>query len=272
MSDISGEVAVVTGAGRGVSAAIALALVERGAIVAGVARTALDLEGVLTSSRGLPGTFVPHASDVTEWDQIDRLASSLEKDFGTVTVLVNGAGTFGEIQQVALSDPGEWVRTLLVSVAGPYLTTRRFLPGMLERGWGRIINVSSAASLHPPGPLNSSYGTAKVALNQFTRHVASEIQGTGVTANVIHPGDLRTQMWQSIRDQAVALGPIGAPYLQWANWVEETGGDPPEKSASLVLSLIDEEPPRNGEFCWIDNPLQAPIPSWEQPRDERPWA
>lgn len=271
MRDISGEVAVVTGAGRGVGAVIALALVERGATVAGVSRTARDLEGVATSSRGLPGTFVPVAADVTVWDQIDNSADSLENDFGAVTVLVNGAGTFGEIQRVVASDPEDWVRTLLVSVAGPYLTTRRFLPGMLERGWGRIINLSSAASLHPPGPLNSAYGTGKAALNQFTRHVASEIQGSGVTANVIHPGDIRTQMWESIRDQAVALGPIAAEYLQWATWVDETGGDPPEKAADLVLSLIDEEPPRNGEFCWIDKPLQAPIPSWEQPRDERPW-
>ena len=72
---------------------------------------------------------------------------------------------------------------------------------MLEAGWGRIVNVTSAASLHPPGPLNSAYGTAKAALNQFTRHLAAEIAGSGVTANVIHPGDVKTDMWADIRDE-----------------------------------------------------------------------
>ena len=88
---------------------------------------------------------------------------------------------------------------------------------MLDAGWGRIVNVTSAASLHPPGPLNSAYGTAKVALNQFTRHLAAEIAGTGVTANVIHPGDVKTDMWADIRDRvgrrarsAEAYQPVGA--------------------------------------------------------------
>ena len=70
---------------------------------------------------------------------------------------------------------------------------------MMAAGWGRIINFSSAASLHPPGPLNSAYGTSKVALNQFTRHLAAELAGTGVTANVIHPGEVKTAMWASIK-------------------------------------------------------------------------
>lgn len=93
------------------------------------------------------------------------------------------------------------------------------------------------------------YGTSKIALNHFTRHLAAEIAGTGVTANVIHPGDIKTAMWADIRDQAAALGVIAEPYVKWAKWVEETGDDPPEKAAELVLRLIDEVPARNGEFC-----------------------
>ena len=130
---------------------------------------------------------------------------------------------------------------------------------------------TSAAALHPPGPLNSAYGTAKVGLNQFTRHLAAEIDGTGVTANVIHPGDLKTEMWADIRDQAASLGASADAYTKWAQWVEETGGDPIEKSAELVLDLLTEDPPRNGEFCWINDPLQAPIESWGTPRNEQPW-
>lgn len=271
MADAPVPVAVVTGAGRGVGAAIALALAGEGIAVAGVSRTGSQLAAVADQAHGLPGSFTPFAVDVTSWEDVDRLGEAIEASLGPVGVLVNGAGSFGQIQLIAQSDPSEWLQTLLVDVGAPYLTTRRFLPGMLEHGWGRIVNLSSAASLHPPGPLNSAYGTAKVALNQFTRHLAAEIAGTGVTANVVHPGDLKTAMWADIRDQAAALGPIADPYLQWANWVEETGGDPAEKAGSLVVRLVQEDPPRNGEFCWIDDPLQAPIQSWPAPSDSRPW-
>ena len=100
------------------------------------------------------------------------------------------------------------------------------------QGWGRIVNVTSAAALHPPGPLNSAYGTSKVALNQFTRHLAAELAGTGVTANVFHPGDVKTEIWADIRDQVAALGSDGRRLrAAGSTWVEETGGDPPEKAA-----------------------------------------
>lgn len=271
MTEPASKVAIVTGAGRGVGAAIAVALVEAGWTVAGVARSSDQLGEVAARTHGMSGRFAPYSVDVTSWDEVDRLGSSVEAEWGAAGVLVNGAGSFGQIQVIAQSDPKAWIDTLLVGVGAAYLTTRRFLPAMLERGWGRIVNVSSAASLHPPGPLNSAYGTSKVALNHFTRHLAAEIAGTAVTANVIHPGDIKTAMWADIRDQAAALGDIAEPYVQWAQWVEETGGDPPEKAAELVLRLIDEVPARNGEFCWIEDPIQPPIDSWPPPSDSRPW-
>ena len=104
----------------------------------------------------------------------------------------------------------------------------------------RIVNVTSAASLHPPGPINSAYGTAKAALNQFTRHLAAEIAGSGVTANVIHPGDVKTAMWADIRERVAGLGPMAENYVSWADWVESTGGDPPEKAVALVLRLTSD--------------------------------
>jgi NAD(P)-dependent dehydrogenase (short-subunit alcohol dehydrogenase family) len=186
--------------------------------------------------------------------------------------LVNAAGMFGPIALIADVDPREWVRTVEVDAIAPFLTVRSFLSGMLDAGWGRIVNVTSAASLHPPGALNSAYGTAKVALNQLTRHLAAEIAGSGVTANVIHPGDVRTDMWADIRDKVAELGPIAEGYRSWVEWVDETGGDPPHKAVDLVLRLTsDAGGSINGRFCWIDEPLQAPIPSWDEPSDERPW-
>jgi NAD(P)-dependent dehydrogenase (short-subunit alcohol dehydrogenase family) len=143
---------------------------------------------------------------------------------------------------------------------------------MIDAGWGRIVNITSAASLHPPGPLNSAYGTAKVALNQLTRHLAAEIEGTGVTANVIHPGDVKTDMWRDISDRVAVMGPEAEPYRQWAAWVDETGGDPPHKAVDLVMRLTsDEGATVNGRFCWVEEPLQAPIPSWGEAGETQPW-
>jgi NAD(P)-dependent dehydrogenase (short-subunit alcohol dehydrogenase family) len=133
-----------------------------------------------------------------------------------------------------------------------------------------VINVSSAASLHQPGALNSAYGTSKAGLNQFTRHLAAELEGTGVTANVIHPGDLKTEMWADIRQQVDALGDVAADYAQWVSWVEETGGDPIEKAAELVLRAIGSDV--NGRFLWIEDPLQPAIASWGEDDKELPWS
>ncbi len=150
----------------------------------------------------------------------------------------------------------------MLNVIAPYRLCRAFVGGMIDAGWGRIINVSSAAALHTPGPMNSAYGVSKVALNQLTRQLAAEIAGSGVTANAIHPGDVKTEMWADIRDQVAHL-PESNGYRQWVKWVEETGGDPPEKAAQLVLRLCGNESAGvNGQFLWIEAGLQKPIASW----------
>jgi NAD(P)-dependent dehydrogenase (short-subunit alcohol dehydrogenase family) len=141
---------------------------------------------------------------------------------------------------------------------------------MIEAAWGRIVNVSSAASLHPPAAFNSAYSTSKVALNHFTRSLAVELARTGVTANVIHPGDIKTEMFEDIRDQAERFGVEG--YLNWVKWMDETGGDPVDKAADLVLRLMaDEAASVNGRFLWIEDGLQKPIPSWDANGGKLPW-
>ena len=237
--NLKGHVAVVTGASRGVGRAIADALEAHGLAVATVARRSAQF-----------------TADVSNPTDVDRLKTAVEAELGRPTVLVNAAGIFGPIALVQDSDPEEWVETLMINAVGPYLVSRTFLDGMLDAGWGRIVNLSSAAALHTPGRLNSAYGTAKVALNQFTRHLAAEIEGTGVTANVIHPGDVKTAMWADIRDKMDTVSERG--YHDWVAWVEQTGGDPPEKAAKLVIDIIESDV--NGRFLWIDDPLQTPIP------------
>jgi NAD(P)-dependent dehydrogenase (short-subunit alcohol dehydrogenase family) len=272
MADQHGRVAIVTGGGRGLGQAIALGLAQRGAIIVAVARDEEQLRQTERLGREADGRIETMVCDVSDHAAVARLAAEVERRFGAPTILVNAAGIFGPIALIRDADPEAWRQTIMIDAVAAFYTANAFLGGMLEAGWGRIVNITSAASLHPPGPLNSAYGTAKAALNQLTRHLAAEIAGSGVTANVIHPGDVKTAMWADIRERVAGLGPVAENYVSWADWVEETGGDPPEKAVALVLRLTsDAGGETNGMFCWIDDPLQAPIPSWDPPSDERPW-
>jgi NAD(P)-dependent dehydrogenase (short-subunit alcohol dehydrogenase family) len=266
------RVAVVTGAGRGLGRAVATALAERGHPVVGVARDAAALADTADRIHAAGGRMLSRPADVADPGAVEELAAFVHDQLGPPSILINAAGVYGPIAMIRDTDPRAWVETVMIDAIAPFLTTRQFVGGMVDAGWGRIVNVTSAASLHPPGPLNSAYGTAKVALNQLTRHLAAEIAGTGVTANVIHPGDVKTDMWKDIRDRVVKMGPEADAYKQWAAWVEETGGDPPEKAVQLVLRLTsDEGADVNGQFCWVDDPLQAPIPSWGESAETQPW-
>lgn len=266
------RVAVVTGASRGLGQDIAVAFAGRGHPVALVARSGAALAATEAHIRRAGGTSVAVPTDVTDAHAVEVLGARVRDTLGPPRIVVNAAGVFGPIQFVRDSDPGQWVAAVMVDAVAPYLVVREFLGGMIDAGWGRVVNITSAASLHPPGPLNSAYGTAKAALNQFTRHLAAELTGTGVTANVIHPGDVKTDMWADVRDRALAAGPAAEAYQQWARWVDETGGDPPHKAVDAVLRLCDDAAADiSGRFCWIDDPLQAPIPSWDSPVDARPW-
>jgi NAD(P)-dependent dehydrogenase (short-subunit alcohol dehydrogenase family) len=256
--------ALVTGGSRGIGREIALALADAGHTVIAVSRKPNPDEShpKITSIAG----------DISDNAFVTQLQKDVTAKFGTVQILVNAAGIFGPIALIKDSDPEQWLETIMIDAIAPYYTSRAFLPAMLESKWGRIINLSSAAALHQPGKLNSAYATAKVALNQFTRHMAAEISGSGVTANVIHPGDVRSEMWADIRAKAASLGEDGADYTSWVEWVEKTGGDDPKKAADLIMKLVsDESATINGRFLWIENPLQEPIESWDEPVESPPW-
>lgn len=263
------QLALVTGASKGLGRQMALGLANAGYKVIAVARSKSDLD--LLAQENSDRIF-PYVCDVSENRDVEALAAKVKSEHGDVQILVNAAGVFGPINLIHKTDPEQWAKTILIDTLAPYFTTRAFLPGMLAKKWGRVINFSSAAALHPPGALNSAYGTSKVALNQFTRHLAAEISGSGVTANVIHPGDVKTEMWADIKEKALALGDVGKDYTAWVDWVAQTGGDDPKKAMELVLEIVSPSHNGiNGRFLWIKEPLQAPIPSWEDPVDARPW-
>jgi NAD(P)-dependent dehydrogenase (short-subunit alcohol dehydrogenase family) len=269
---LKGKVALVTGAGRGLGQQTALHLAAHGATVIAVARDVDQVRETETAICSAGGIARAIPSDVSELGSVETLQRKVAESFGHVSILVNAAGVFGPIQLIRDSDPNRWTETIAANLFGPYYTSRAFVSGMIENGWGRIINFTSAAALHPPGPLNSAYATSKAALNQFTRHLAAEIEGTGVTANVLHPGDVKTAMWAAIRAEADQMGPEAEAYRNWVRWVEQTGGDHPQKAADLVLRLAsDESAAINGRFLWIEDGLQKPIPSWGGDAGAQPW-
>jgi NAD(P)-dependent dehydrogenase (short-subunit alcohol dehydrogenase family) len=272
LESLDGRIAVVSGGGRGLGRAIAGELARHGARVVLGARHEPSLRASEQQIRDTGGEAHAIPVDVSSEESVDAFFHEVEVKLGRASILVNAAGVYGPIAPIEDTVAREWIRTLMINTVGPFLMIRAFLPGMLDDRWGRIVSLTSAASLHPPGPLTSAYGTSKVALNQLTRHLAAEVAGSGVTANVIHPGDVKTGMWADIKSRVSGMGAEAEAYQQWADWVAANGGDPPEKAAALVLRLVSDPEGRvNGRFLWIDEPLQAPIPSWEEPAAAQPW-
>jgi NAD(P)-dependent dehydrogenase (short-subunit alcohol dehydrogenase family) len=264
MTELDGRVAVVVGAGSGLGRDLVCALAARGAKVVLAGRTQARLDetlGTLQATSGGDAMVVP--ADISDRDDVGRLRAATDERFGTADILVNCAGVFGPVRRIAESDPDEWIRTLSVNCVGPYLTCRAFAPGMIAQGWGRIVNVSSAAPLYPPAAVNSAYGTSKAALNHMTRHLAVELEGTGVTANVMHPGSLKTEMWADIKSQILGAGEGAEGLRDWVDMVESTGGDSTAHAIDLVLSLVSQRGGEtNGLFCWPDGIVEEPLPSW----------
>lgn len=272
MHMLEGKIAVVTGASRGLGRRVAIRLAGLGAHVALLARSAQALEETRAAIESQGGHALSIPVDLSRPDAIDHAKSVIHSALGAPSILVNAAGVFGPIDLLKDTDPHAWIETIMVNTISPYLTCRAFAGDMIQAGWGRIVNVTSAAALHEPGPINSAYGTSKAALNQMTRHLAAELKGTGVTANVIHPGDVKTDMWAEIKSASERLGDVADAYVKWAQWVEQTGGDDPEKAADLVADLMTDAAANvSGQFLWIKDGLQAPIPSWGEPGELQPW-
>jgi len=210
-------------------------------------------------------------ADLSKPKSVTQAKDMIERNLGSPSILINATGVFGPIDMVNDSDPAAWIDTLMINTIAPYLMCRAFVGGVISAGWGRVVNVTLAAALREPGPAGIAYAISKAALNQFTRHLAAELNGSGVTANVIHPGDVKTHMWAYIRDASERLSSVANAYVKWANWVDQTGGDNPEKAADLVASLMRDDAAKiNGRFLWIKDGLQNPIPSWGEPGKPQP--
>jgi len=195
MFDLTGKTALVTGAGQGVGAAIAASLASRGAVVAvndlHADRAAVTVDAI--ARRG--GRAVPAAFDVTDYGAVVAGLDGVEREIGPLAILVNNAGIPAamEIRKFLDTDPAEWRPYVELNLYGVMNCCRAAVAGMCERGWGRVITISSAAAV-----IGLNFGVAPYAAGKgggisFMRHLAMETARRGVTANTIAIGLINNQ-------------------------------------------------------------------------------
>ena len=242
-TDFAGKTALITGAGRGIGRAIALGLADAGAGVVLLARTAgqLDETSGLLRARGVPaGRISVLPVDLADGQDRDRaVAAALAA--GGIDVLVNNAATVEPLGPTIGIAAADLRLALEVNVVAPAALTTAVLPGMLDAGWGRVVNVSSGIVAYPAGMVRgNAYATTKAALEAHTVNLAAELAGTGVTVNAYRPGGVDTAMQAWIRGQAAER--VGALRERFSkNFAEGTLITPEQSAAALLAHLAGHD-------------------------------
>ena len=245
--------AVVTGGGRGIGAAVARALAEAGASVVVASRTEADIEQLASQLRAEGHQAWSVACDVSDPQSIRELAISATDRLGRVDILVNAAGiaSSAPLHKLTLED---WNRVIAVNATGTFLCTQAFISGMVERKWGRVVNVASVAGLTGSRYI-AAYSASKHAVIGFTRCAAAEVAQHGVTVNAVCPGFVDTDMTAESLDRIVESTGISRDDALAAilDTTPQRRLFEPEEVAHAVLSLCDEKAKGiNGQAIVLD--------------------
>lgn len=248
MKDI--PVVIVTGASRGLGAAVACWLGKAGAAVTLLARSAEKLNGVADDVRQLGGRPLVFNADVSDYDACRTAVENTLHHFGRIDSLVNNAGIVQPISTIALTDPATWQHNIDVNLIGPFNLIRAAVSA-LRKHKGRIVNVSSGAANLALETV-SAYCTAKAALNHFTRVLAAE--ETSLTALTVRPGVVDTDMQAFIREQGSKAMP--AEQAAYYRQLKDRGElEPPEVPARSIAWLALYAPLEfSGRFLDYDDP------------------
>lgn len=200
---LTGDVALVTGAGRGIGRQIALDLANAGASVGLISRTRDQLESLANEIAAQGGRAIIAPADVTRRDELERSIAAVEREFGTITVTVNNAASDRPFGPVDIVDPDDWWQAQELHVRAAYIVMHRVIPAMRTAGRGRIINVASNGGLVVAANA-SAYCVGKATLIRLTEHVHAEIAGDGLAAFAVHPGTIMTEMGMAALDDPEA--------------------------------------------------------------------
>ncbi|MBU1176063.1 MAG: SDR family oxidoreductase [Alphaproteobacteria bacterium] len=187
------KTAVVTGAGRGIGRAMALAQAKEGARVALVARTAAEITAVAATIADAGGAAKAYALDITDLAAVEAGFAAIAADLGPIDLLTNNAGSFAAIGPIWEVNPDAWWRDIEINVRGTFHCCRAVLPQMLARGSGRIINLTGGGTA-TSFPHGSGYATSKAGLARFSESVNDTVIGGGVRIFAMDPGLVHTAM------------------------------------------------------------------------------
>ena len=211
MFELQGQIALVTGASRGIGRSIALSMGQQGALIVGTATSELGARGVTTalSDAGIKGRGA--VLDVTHGESVLNVVKQTEEKFGPISILVNNAGITRDNLLLRMKDE-EWDDILETNLSSVFRVTKACLRGMVRARRGRVITVTSiVGATGNPGQTN--YAAAKAGLVGFTKSLASEVASRGITVNGIAPGFIETDMTSSLeqsrRDGLVTAIPLG---------------------------------------------------------------
>lgn len=212
MNRFEDQVAVVTGAGRGIGKAVALRLAKEGARIAVVSRTEANAESTANELNALkPDSAIAYAVDVANGESVAELCSRIMKEFGKVNVLVNNAGITRDRLSMRMSSE-DWDLVLDTNLKGAFHFVQNLQRPMMKRSYGRIVNISSVSGLiGRAGQVN--YAASKAGLIGLTKALAREVAGRNVTVNAVAPGfitsDMTDQLPEAVRTQVLSLIPLG---------------------------------------------------------------
>jgi 3-oxoacyl-[acyl-carrier protein] reductase len=246
----TGKVVLVTGGGRGIGRATALAFGAQGAKVVITSRTEKELQAVRKEIEAQGGDALAVAADVSSPKSVTGLIAKAVKKFGALDVLVNNAGVLEPIGPVWQTKPSAWRKNIHVNLDGIYLCSRAVLPSMMEHKDGAIINVSSGAARNARYGW-SAYCASKAAIDQLTRVMAVELKPYNVRVNAVYPGITETRMQQMIRATDDDL--MGGDAQVFRDRHTHGLSLPPEMPAQLIVWLAQQSD-FSGQILDINDP------------------